>query len=69
MTELSMQISGMTCGHCVKAVRDALTAVPGVDVDDVSIGSATVRFDEAKSDIEHIKQAVIGEGFLVTAAG
>ena len=33
MTELSMQISGMTCGHCVKSVRDALSSVPGVEVE------------------------------------
>lgn len=69
MTELSMQISGMTCGHCVKSVRDALTAVPGVEVEQVEIGSAKVRFDEQKADVAQIAQAVTEEGFLVTAAG
>lgn len=69
MTELSMQISGMTCGHCVKAVRDALASIPGVDVEDVGVGSAKVRFDESQTDIAHIKDAVIEEGYLVTAAG
>ena len=69
MTELSMQISGMTCGHCVKSVRDALTSVPGVQVEQVAIGSATVRFDEQKSDVAQIKQAVTEEGYVVTVAG
>lgn len=69
MTELSMQISGMTCGHCVKSVRDALTSVPGVEVEQVAIGSATVRFDEKKSDIAQIKQAVTEEGYLVSVVG
>lgn len=69
MTELSMQISGMTCGHCVKSVRDALSSVPGVEVEQVEIGSANVRFDEQKADVAHIKQAVTEEGFLVTGAG
>ncbi len=69
MTELSMQISGMTCGHCVKSVRDALSSVPGVEVEQVEIGSANVRFDEQKVDVAHIKQAVTEEGFLVTGAG
>ncbi len=69
MTELSMQISGMTCGHCVQAVRDALAAVPGVDVEAVAIGSAKVRFDEQQLDVAQIKQAVVEEGYLVTAAG
>lgn len=36
MTKL--KIEGMTCGHCVKAVTEALAEVPGVDkVIDVSL--------------------------------
>jgi copper chaperone CopZ len=68
MTELSMEINGMTCGHCVKAVRDALDAVPGVEVETVAIGSATVRFDEQQLDRARITQAVVDEGYEVTAA-
>jgi len=38
-------ISGMSCGHCVTAVRKALTGVAGVAVTDVQIGSATVELE------------------------
>ncbi len=65
MTTLSMQISGMTCGHCVQAVRDALTAVPGVEVQDVVIGAATVAFDENSTDPSAVTQAVLNEGYVV----
>ena len=34
--ETTIQINGMSCGHCVSAVRKALTAVPGVTVGDVT---------------------------------
>ncbi len=68
MTTLAMQISGMTCGHCVKAVRDALTAVPGVEVREVSIGSATVAFDDAQVDAARVTQAVLDEGYRVVGA-
>ncbi len=27
---MKLKIEGMSCGHCEKAVRDALRAVPGV---------------------------------------
>lgn len=67
MTELSMQISGMSCGHCVQAVKSALTAIPGVEVDSVSIGSATVHFDETAVQADRLKQAVEEEGYAVTA--
>ncbi|MDP6704919.1 MAG: cation transporter [Alphaproteobacteria bacterium] len=42
---IALKIEGMSCEHCVKAVREALVGVPGVDkVDDVSLerGEAVV---------------------------
>lgn len=45
MTTLTLRIDGMTCGHCVAAVREALGAVPGVTrVGEVNLerGLATV---------------------------
>lgn len=42
METLSLSIRGMTCGHCVARVRTALAAVPGVQVEDVRVGSADV---------------------------
>jgi len=67
MTELAVEISGMTCGHCVRAVRDALSAVPGVEVDTVSIGSATLRFDAHVTDVAQITKSIVDEGYAVTA--
>ncbi len=34
-TTTTVQVAGMTCGHCVSAVTEELTALPGVS--DVSI--------------------------------
>lgn len=42
---LTLEISGMSCGHCVAAVKSALHAAPGVAVQDVTIGSATVTLE------------------------
>ena len=47
MDSKTIMISGMSCGHCVTAVRKALTGVAGVAVTDVQIGSATVELDSA----------------------
>jgi P-type E1-E2 ATPase len=45
MDSVTLSISGMTCGHCVGAVRRALSAVPGVTAVDVDLaeGRAVVR--------------------------
>lgn len=42
---LDLAIAGMTCGTCVRAVSDALDELPGVVVDRVRIGQASVRFE------------------------
>ena len=65
MTKLAMKISGMSCGHCVQAVRRALESVPGVSVDDVKIGTADVTFDESTVTAEQVQQAVEDEGYAV----
>ncbi|PNY81684.1 CopZ family metallochaperone [Deinococcus koreensis] len=59
-TELS--ISGMTCGHCVKAVEGALKGIPGVqDVTvDLAGGKATVQGD---ADQGAMIAAITEEGY------
>ena len=47
---VSLAIDGMSCGHCVAAVRDALTAVPGLAVERVTVGAATVVPDAANAE-------------------
>jgi len=39
----TLNIDGMTCGHCVQAVTKALSAVPGVKVRSVAVGSAVIE--------------------------
>lgn len=39
----TLAIDGMTCGHCVQAVTKALSAVPGVMVKSVAVGSAVIE--------------------------
>ncbi|HEU4641841.1 MAG TPA: cation transporter [Gemmatimonadaceae bacterium] len=43
MKSIDLAISGMSCGHCVRAVSQALAEVPGVQVENVGIGSARIR--------------------------
>jgi len=69
MTDLKLSITGMSCGHCVAAVSKALKAIDGVEVDEVRIGSASVRFDEAKVTPSQLAQAVTEEGYLATVGG
>ncbi len=60
---IELNIEGMTCMHCVKAVAEALAAVPGVKgVPQVSLdrGTATV---EGSPDSDALVAAVKEAGY------
>lgn len=68
MKQLKLEVSGMSCGHCVSAVREALSALPGVKVEDVQIGSATVTFDDEKAKVGDLVDAVYDAGYEANEA-
>ncbi len=60
---INLKVEGMTCMHCVGAVKKALAEVPGVEeVVDVSLeaGSAAVR---GNADSEALIAAVKAAGY------
>ena len=67
MTKLTMDIGGMSCGHCVGAVSRSLQALAGVEVEQVQVGSAVVRYDEGAVTPARIAQAVEDGGYAVVA--
>lgn len=69
MQSTTIGISGMSCGHCVAAVKGALGRLDGVEVREVKIGSATVDFDPRTVTPERIARAIEDEGYGVGAAG
>jgi copper chaperone len=68
MKQLKLDVSGMSCGHCVHAVREALAGVPGVKVEDVRIGSAALSFDETKATVGDLVDAVSDAGYEASEA-
>ncbi|HYE94716.1 MAG TPA: cation transporter [Rubricoccaceae bacterium] len=65
---ITLRIEGMTCGHCVRAVENALSALPGVEVEAVEIGRAEVRYDPAQTDRVQIARAIEEEGYTAHLA-
>lgn len=68
MSKMTVTIGGMTCGHCVSAVSGALKSLEGVDVEHVTLGKATLSYDEGKVAPAQIAQAVEDEGYTVLEA-
>lgn len=64
-TKETLHIEGMSCQHCVRAVREALEATEGVDVDEVQVGSAVVQFDPSTTNLDRIREAIEEAGYTV----
>lgn len=67
MERVALKITGMSCGHCVAAVKQALAGVEGVQVEQVNVGSAVVAYDAAAVQAEAIREALAEEGYKVTS--
>jgi len=57
----------MTCGGCVRSVKNVLEGIQGVSSAAVSLekAQATVTYDPAKADANRMKEAVTDAGYQV----
>lgn len=65
MAETTIAIEGMSCQHCVMAVKKALGGVPGILESDIQVGSAVVKYDESKTKQEDIEARIEKAGYKV----
>lgn len=65
MSNVTLNVEGMSCSHCVNAVTKALTALDGVLGVNVDLAGKTVAVDyeEEKVSLENIKEAIEEEGY------
>jgi copper chaperone CopZ len=49
MQDIAINITGMSCGHCLNAVSKAITSVNGVEVRGLRIGRADLRVSDDSS--------------------
>ena len=67
MERVRLSVSGMSCGGCVRHVTEAIAAVRGARVEDVTIGSATVSIDPNETSRAAVVKAVEAAGYEVKA--
>jgi len=61
-----IKIEGMSCEHCVMAVRKELSKLD-LNLKDVKIGSAEVEYDEDKVKNSDIEKAIEEAGYKLVA--
>ena len=67
MQTVTLGISGMTCGGCVRSVKNVLEGIQGVSRAEVSLekAQATVSYDPAQADVKRMKEAITDAGYQV----
>lgn len=58
-------VEGMSCGHCEKAVKDALGELDGVKLVNVNLDSKKVEVEGEKLQYNILKEAVEEAGYHV----
>jgi copper chaperone len=70
MARTKLNVTGMTCNHCVGAVQDALDDLPGVRSArvDLDAGTAVVDYDDARTSPRELTTAVADAGYQAEEA-
>lgn len=63
MSEFKLHIEGMHCGSCVRRVAQALTATEGVEVKEVSVGSARLSSNQEPAPVDAAIAALAKAGY------
>ena len=65
MEAVHLNIEGMTCEHCVRAIDNRLRRTAGVRVDQVVVGAVDLHYDRSKISLDEISELISDEGYTV----
>ncbi|SET03321.1 copper chaperone [Oceanobacillus limi] len=65
--QTTLDVTGMTCGHCKMSVEGALNELEGVSGVEVDLGTGKVQvtYDDSKVNLDQLKEAVEDQGYDV----
>lgn len=67
MKNVTINVKGMSCGHCVRAIEGSVGELSGVKQVSVKLDEALmeVAFNEAQVSVEKIKETIEDQGYDV----
>jgi len=63
MQNVTLNVQGMSCGHCVNSVEGAVKNLGAAAKVDLADNTVTVNYDESKVSLEAIKEAIEEQGY------
>ncbi|GGB34233.1 copper chaperone CopZ [Virgibacillus dakarensis] len=69
MEKLTLDVKGMTCGHCKSSVEGALGELNGVTNVEINLATGKVdgTYDDTKVTVQDMREAVEDQGYDVVA--
>ena len=68
MPRVTVHITGMTCGHCLHAVNEALARQPGIHLESLRMGRAEVRYEDQVTSPATIESLIADAGYSAKVA-
>ncbi|NGQ95905.1 heavy-metal-associated domain-containing protein [Brevibacillus sp. SYP-B805] len=65
MKNVTLQVEGMSCNHCVATIEGALREIGASGKVDLAGKTVSVTFDEEKVSLEAVKEAIEEQGYDV----
>ena len=67
MEKTVLKVEGMSCEHCVRAVTNAVSALPGIAGVSVDLASGTVEvnYDPLVTPLDKIKAEIEDQGYSI----
>ncbi|MGG0717136.1 copper chaperone CopZ [Robertmurraya massiliosenegalensis] len=67
MNRITLNVKGMSCGHCVKSVEGSVGKLDGVSAVKVQLenGTVDIEFDSNKVTLDTIKDTIDDQGYDV----
>lgn len=65
MSNITLNVAGMSCNHCVKSVEEAVKNAGASGQVDLAAGTVAVEYDEQKVNVDQIKAAIEDQGYDV----
>lgn len=67
MEKITLNVKGMSCGHCVKAVEGSVGSLDGVKTVQVNlkVGTVDIEFNKETVSLATIKETIDDQGYDV----
>ncbi|CAH0122288.1 Copper chaperone CopZ [Paenibacillus sp. CECT 9249] len=65
MKNMTLQVEGMSCQHCVNSIEGALAEIGAAGKVHLENNTVDVTYDESRITLERIKEAIEEQGYDV----